>query len=102
MILKYLTPELANTLVENSAIEVLMALYSRHKVQVYVSLIMHLMTYQTSKKLNVISLFRLSQLSPVLYDVCFQQLEAISELPSDPKTDNHFENFVGFLISICK
>lgn len=96
-----MTSQLANALVECNSLEVLMALFNRHKKQIYVALILQLLTYQTSKHLNVASLFKLSQVSPQLHEITFKQIESIAGQPSDPKTDAQFEGFVGFMIDLC-
>lgn len=60
MAIKNMSAELANSLVEHNAIEELMKLYAQSNEQQFLTLIIHLMTYQTTRNLNVTSLFKLS------------------------------------------
>jgi 23S rRNA A1618 N6-methylase RlmF len=60
MAIRNMSAELANSLVEQNAIEELMKLYAQSNEQQFLTLIIHLMTYQTTRNLNVTSLFKLS------------------------------------------
>lgn len=85
-----ISSDLANALIDQNAIEILMNLFGKSQDQIWIQLIIHLITYNTNNGINVTSLFKLSSLSPLLMELTFKNLEGVAELPSEPKTDGQF------------
>ena len=77
-LIKNMDSTLANILIDVNALEDLISFFHESKNQIYISLMIYIITYHSNKKLNITTLWKLSQLNPNLYEITFKKMEELS------------------------
>ena len=67
-LIKNMDANLANILIDVNALEDLITFFNKSQNQLFISLMIYIITYHSNKKLNISTLWKLSQLNANLYE----------------------------------
>ncbi len=77
-LIKNMDANLANILIDVNALEDLITFFNKSQNQLFISLMIYIITYHSNKKLNISTLWKLSQLNANLYEITFKKMEELS------------------------